>query len=323
MDWWVLEMIWFAGMVFLALWLGPFIRRFGKSYAADVFRANPRTGKSFIVLMDVAYYLIFFAFILFTVQFEPASDWAQTVNAEPAAGDRGAHRRHPADRRRAARPQRADAADHRADPHPEPPTRRGDTATAAGFRRARRLVGPITRGPADLRRDRRSSCSVPDAAPDGSSCTVASIDDDGVGCRPDASDDRFPTSYDALGELEPGTVLRVRVDGFEPFAEAVVDAVCASREGARRAGTRSRSSSTTTARHSSSTCVHDDFHRGRDRRRTLPRRRGAVHARRARRAARHHRADRHRLPRPPARAGHDPSDAERGVSPTARPSPSP
>ena len=77
MDWWVLELLWFAGMVFLALWLGPFIRRFGKSYAADVFRANPRTGKSFIVLMDVAYYLIFFAFILFTVQFEPDADGAR------------------------------------------------------------------------------------------------------------------------------------------------------------------------------------------------------------------------------------------------------
>lgn len=81
MDWWVLEVIWLAGMVFLALWLGPFIRRFGKSYAADIFRANPRTGKSFIVLMDVAYYLIFFAFILFTVQFEPSDDWSETVNA--------------------------------------------------------------------------------------------------------------------------------------------------------------------------------------------------------------------------------------------------
>jgi hypothetical protein len=82
MDWWVLEAIWFAAMAGLAVWLGPFIRRFGKSYAADVFRANPRTGKSFIVLMDVAYYLIFFAYILFTVQFEPADDWAQTVNAD-------------------------------------------------------------------------------------------------------------------------------------------------------------------------------------------------------------------------------------------------
>lgn len=82
MDWWILELMWFAGMVGLALWLGPFIRRFGKSYAADVFRANPRTGKSFIVLMDVAYYLIFMAFILFTVQFEPSGGWEQTVNAD-------------------------------------------------------------------------------------------------------------------------------------------------------------------------------------------------------------------------------------------------
>lgn len=82
MDWWILELMWFAGMMGLALWLGPFIRRFGKSYAADVFRANPRTGKSFIVLMDVAYYLIFFAFILFTVQFEPAGGWEDSVNAD-------------------------------------------------------------------------------------------------------------------------------------------------------------------------------------------------------------------------------------------------
>lgn len=81
MDWWILELIWFALMVGLALWLGPFIRRFGKAYAADVFRANPRTGKSFIVLMDVAYYLIFFAYILFTVRFEPDPGWERTVNA--------------------------------------------------------------------------------------------------------------------------------------------------------------------------------------------------------------------------------------------------
>lgn len=82
MDWWILEVLWFGFMLGLAIWLGPFIKRFGKSYAADVFRANPRTGKSFIVLMDVAYYLIFLAFILFTVQFEPASGWEQTVNAD-------------------------------------------------------------------------------------------------------------------------------------------------------------------------------------------------------------------------------------------------
>ena len=81
MDWWVLELISTAVLVAVALWLGPLIKRFGKSYAADVFRGNPRTGKSFIVLTDVAYYLIFFSYILFTVSFEPADDWGDTVSA--------------------------------------------------------------------------------------------------------------------------------------------------------------------------------------------------------------------------------------------------
>jgi hypothetical protein len=69
-------------LIGLALWLGPLIKRFGKSYAADVFRANPRTGKSFIVLTDIAYYLIFAAYILFTMRYSPAANWGQTVTAE-------------------------------------------------------------------------------------------------------------------------------------------------------------------------------------------------------------------------------------------------
>jgi hypothetical protein len=81
MDWWILELLTNAVLLGIALWLGPFIKRFGKSYAADVFRANPRTGKSFIMLMDIAYYLIFTAYILFTVSFEPKGNWADTVNA--------------------------------------------------------------------------------------------------------------------------------------------------------------------------------------------------------------------------------------------------
>ncbi|MGH8972377.1 MAG: hypothetical protein ACRD0C_04155 [Acidimicrobiia bacterium] len=81
MDWWILELISTAVLVGVALWLGPLIKRYGKSYAADVFRANPRTGKSFIVLTDFAYYLIFFAYILFTLSFEPKGTWADTVNA--------------------------------------------------------------------------------------------------------------------------------------------------------------------------------------------------------------------------------------------------
>ncbi len=81
MDWWILELITVAVLVAIAFWLGPLIKRFGRSYAADVFRANPRTGKSFIMLTDVAYYLIFFSYILFTVSFEPKGSWADSVNA--------------------------------------------------------------------------------------------------------------------------------------------------------------------------------------------------------------------------------------------------
>ena len=87
MDWWVLEIITTVVLVAIACWLGPFIKRFGKSYAADVFRANPRTGKSFIVLTDVAYYLIFFAFILFTVTFEPRDGVGRDRQRRPAAAE--------------------------------------------------------------------------------------------------------------------------------------------------------------------------------------------------------------------------------------------
>jgi preprotein translocase subunit SecY len=81
MDWWVLELFTDAVLIGLAFWLGPLIKRFGKSYAADVFRANPRTGKSFIVLTDIAYYLIFISYIMFTMRYAPAANWSQTVNA--------------------------------------------------------------------------------------------------------------------------------------------------------------------------------------------------------------------------------------------------
>ena len=81
MDWWILELITTALMVAIVLVLGPLIKRYGKSYAADVFVANPRTGKSYLILMDVAYYLIFGAFVLLTVQFDAPSDWGETVNA--------------------------------------------------------------------------------------------------------------------------------------------------------------------------------------------------------------------------------------------------
>jgi hypothetical protein len=85
MPWWILELATTAVLVGIAVWLGPFIKRFGRAYAADVFHDNPATGKSYIVLTDVVYYLIFAAYILFTVQLAPPHDqWgnlSQTVVA--------------------------------------------------------------------------------------------------------------------------------------------------------------------------------------------------------------------------------------------------
>ena len=78
MPWWTLEIATTALLVGLALWLGPLIKRFGRAYAADVFHDNPRTGKSYIVLTDIVYYLIFAAYILATIRFQPANEWGAT-----------------------------------------------------------------------------------------------------------------------------------------------------------------------------------------------------------------------------------------------------
>jgi hypothetical protein len=82
MKWWIIELITNIVLVALAIGLGPFIKRFGRAYAADVFRANPRTGKSYLVLTDVAYYLIFTSFVLFTVTFVEPSDWIRSTGAQ-------------------------------------------------------------------------------------------------------------------------------------------------------------------------------------------------------------------------------------------------
>lgn len=86
MEWWILELITVAVMVAVVAVLGPLIKRFGKPYAADVFRVNPRTGKSYLVLMDFAYYMIFGAYVLFVIKWEPDAGWEQTVNADQLQG---------------------------------------------------------------------------------------------------------------------------------------------------------------------------------------------------------------------------------------------
>ncbi|HEU5456074.1 MAG TPA: hypothetical protein VFU85_10365 [Nocardioides sp.] len=80
MPWWILEVAVTLVLIAMAVWLGPFIKRFGRAYAADVFHDNPLTGKSYIVLTDIVYYLIFAAYILFGVHFAPQSDWNNDVS---------------------------------------------------------------------------------------------------------------------------------------------------------------------------------------------------------------------------------------------------
>ena len=82
MSWYILELLTNLVLLATAVGLGPLIKRFGKSYAGDVFRANPRTGKSYLALTDVAYYLIFLSYIMFTMSFERDSDWTRNVSAE-------------------------------------------------------------------------------------------------------------------------------------------------------------------------------------------------------------------------------------------------
>ena len=80
MPWWILEVAVVLVLIAIAVWLGPFIKRFGRAYAADVFYDNPLTGKSYIVLTDIVYHLIFAAYILFMVRFAPQESWGNEVS---------------------------------------------------------------------------------------------------------------------------------------------------------------------------------------------------------------------------------------------------
>ncbi len=81
MDWWILELIKGLGSIIFAVVLHRLIRAFGKDYVSDIFRSTPQIGRNFLVLADVAYYLIFAAYTLFWVKLERPDDWAVQVGA--------------------------------------------------------------------------------------------------------------------------------------------------------------------------------------------------------------------------------------------------
>jgi hypothetical protein len=66
-----LEILVTAIMTGIVVAMGPAIRRFGETYERAVFPGSPETGRQVLKLLDIAYYLIFGAFILVTLMFEP------------------------------------------------------------------------------------------------------------------------------------------------------------------------------------------------------------------------------------------------------------
>lgn len=74
---WALELLETVLMVSLVVVIGPLIRRFGGIFIEDVFRLDPDTGRRFLRLLDVAYYLVFSGYTLVSVQFVGLSrTWA-------------------------------------------------------------------------------------------------------------------------------------------------------------------------------------------------------------------------------------------------------
>jgi hypothetical protein len=69
-----LELLVTAVMIVIVSVMGPAIRRFGQTYERAAFVGNPETGTHVLRLLDIAYYLIFGAYIVMTLMFEAPQD---------------------------------------------------------------------------------------------------------------------------------------------------------------------------------------------------------------------------------------------------------
>lgn len=73
-------------MVAVVLVVGPAIRRFGEQFEREAFRGSPETGTRVLKLLDIAYYLVFLAFIMMTLVYDPTlaydGNLAAWVNGE-------------------------------------------------------------------------------------------------------------------------------------------------------------------------------------------------------------------------------------------------
>ena len=75
LPWWSIVSAAVAIEIAIVIVVGPAIRRFGRIYADDIFRTGVGTGGRFLTLLDVAYYLVFAGFVLFSIPLEPDPSW--------------------------------------------------------------------------------------------------------------------------------------------------------------------------------------------------------------------------------------------------------
>ncbi len=75
MPWWTVEVLAAAILIAIVLVFGPLIRRFGMGLTDEVFRSNEATSRRFLAVLDIAYYLIFTAYVLMSTSFSPRTEW--------------------------------------------------------------------------------------------------------------------------------------------------------------------------------------------------------------------------------------------------------
>ena len=75
MPWWTVEALTVVLLLVIVVALGPLLRRYGTVFAADVFGSNPATSERFLAVLDIAYYLVFGAYIIMTTAFAADPDW--------------------------------------------------------------------------------------------------------------------------------------------------------------------------------------------------------------------------------------------------------
>jgi hypothetical protein len=69
-DWRTMQALEILVMAAVIVAVGPAVRRFGEILVADVFRASPATGRAFLAVLDVAFYLVTIGYVLVTTRLD-------------------------------------------------------------------------------------------------------------------------------------------------------------------------------------------------------------------------------------------------------------